>query len=754
MNVAAAVCADLPALDDPDALARFTRWRIDSDGARRAESSLRLSGLHCAACAGLIEAALLRVEGVLSVRVNAAAAIAQVHWDPARTRASALVAAVRRAGYDAAPDFAADARALHARAQSLALWRLFVAAFCAMQVMMFAAPGYLAAPGDLTPDLARLLQWGSWVLTLPVMAFSAAPFFSGAWRALRQCRIGMDTPVALGLAVTFVASTGAAFDPGGRFGHEVYFDSLTMFVAFLLAARWLEGRARQHAAAALEGVVNTLPEPALRVDAEGRTHSVPASRVAVGERLRVPLGATFPADGVLLAGVTSADESLLSGESHPQAKQQGDEVLAGSLNLGAPVDIRVTRCGAATRQAAIVALLREAMTQRPALVASVDRWAAPFLAAVLTLAGLAAAAWSVIDPARAVWVAVSVLIVTCPCALSLAAPSALLAASGQLARRGLLLRRPDALDVMARVQTLFVDKTGTLTDAQPRWRGLQRLAAGDARPVASDDALLQAAAALAAWSTHPLSRALSARRAADGASAVRWHQVREISGAGLAAHDEQGREWRLGSADFVGASPIPEDDAGQALWFGPPGAALLRFDFEETLRADAAAALLALRQQGIEVRLLSGDRPARVQQVAARLGLSAAQGGATPQDKLAAVRQLQAQGRIVAMLGDGINDAPVLAQADVSLAMGQGTDLARASADAVLLSMRLGDVAQAFALARRARHVVRQNFAWAAAYNAACIPLALVGWLPPWLAGLGMASSSLVVVVNALRLTR
>lgn len=754
MNAAAAVCADPSALDDPEALARFTRWRTDSDGARRGESSLRLSGLHCAGCAGLIEAALLSVDGVQAARVSAAAAIAQVHWDPARTSASALVAAVRRAGYDAAPDFAADARALRARDQALALWRLFVAALCAMQVMMFAAPGYFAEPGDLAPDLAQLLQWASWVLTLPVMSFSAAPFFSGAWRSLRQRRMGMDVPVALGMVVTFVASTGATFDPGGLFGSEVYFDSLTMFVAILLAARWIEGRARQRAAAALEGGADQLPELALRVLGDGRIQAVSASRVAVGDRVRVPLGAMFPADGVLLTGLTSTDESLLSGESRPQPKQLGDEVLAGSLNLGAPVDVRVTRCGQATRQAGIAAMMREAMTQRPALVASVDRWATPFLVAVLVLAGLAAAVWSVIDPARALWVAVSVLIVTCPCALSLAAPSALLAASGNLAGRGVLLRRIDALDVMARVETLFVDKTGTLTEAQPRWQGVQRLAVGEAGKSVTDDELLQSAAALAAWSSHPLSRALSALALTTASPAARWRVVREISGAGLAALDEQGREWRLGSADFVGVKPIADDDAGLALWFGLTGAALLRIDFEEALRPDAAAALVALRQQGIEVRLLSGDRPARVRRLAARLGLSVAQGGASPQDKLVAVRRLQAEGRVVAMLGDGINDAPVLAQADVSLAMGQGTDLARASADAVLLSMRLGDVAQAFSLARRTRQVVRQNFAWAAAYNLVCIPLALTGWLPPWLAGLGMATSSLVVVGNALRLAR
>ena len=747
MNAAVAVYADPQAVDDAEALAGFTRWGADG----QAESSLRLAGLHCASCAGLIEAALMAVPGVHSARVHAAAGLAQVQWDPRQLGPSALIAAVRAAGYDAAPDLALDARALRQREQRLALWRWFVAVFCAMQVMMFAAPMYLAEPGDLAPDLQRLLQWASWLLTLPVLLFSSTPFFTSAWRALRQRRIGMDLPVALGIAVMFVASSGAAFDPGGPFGHEVYFDSLAMFVAFLLGARWFDGRARGRAAEALEAGTASLPERATRVLADGRVERVPAHRLAPGDTVRVVLGAAFPADGTLLRGVTTVNESLLSGESHPLRKAAGDEVLAGSLNLGAPVEMRVTRSGAATRQAAIVALMREATLLRPSATGSSDRWATPFLVGVLLLAAGAAAVWSVIDPSRAVWVAVSVLIVTCPCALSLAAPSALLAASGRLARHGLLLRRADALDAMARVQTLFIDKTGTLTREQPVWRAAVWVGEAASRAPGGDlVALTRAAASQASWSSHPLALALASAVSAPAGAATAWLQTTETAGAGLAAHDAAGCEWRLGSASFVGADAANAD--GLNLWFGPAGRALLRFEFDEALRPDAAAAVADLQRQGIEVRLLSGDRDARVQRLAALLGLSSAQGGSTPARKLAVLRTEQARGRTVAMLGDGLNDAPVLAQADVSLAMGQGADLARRSADAVLLSMRLTGVAEAFALARRTRRVIRQNMVWAVAYNVACIPLALIGALPPWLAGLGMAASSLLVIANSGRL--
>ncbi len=743
-------------LDDAAQTARFTRWARERDGRRVAESSLRLSGLDCAVCAGPIEQALRAVDGVAEVAVHAAALRATVRWDPARTAPSALVAAVRGAGFEAAPDTAAGARALRSGESRQALWRLFVAAFCAMQVMMLATPAYVAGPQGIAPDLERLLDWGAWTMTLPVLLFSAAPFFRGALAALARRRISMDLPVALGLAVGFVASSAAAIDPRGPFGAEVYFDSLTMFVAFLLGARWLELRVRHRAAAALEDTLGALPETADRLGHDGRVERVALARLQPGDRLRVAVGAGFAADGVLLEGTTSADESLLSGESRPQPKAPGDALLAGSVNLAAPVTMRVERCGVDTRHEAIVALMRQAQSQRPDAARWADRWAGPFLWAVLLLAAGAAAVWSVVDPARAVWVAVSVLIVTCPCALSLATPAALLVATDALARRGVLLRRPEALEAMACCTRLFVDKTGTLTEDRLRLAAVQRLGAG--REL-DKDALLAHAAGLAGWSSHPLSRALAeahgaAAGGAPGANA--WQAVREQPGAGLEALGTEGRAWRLGSARWVGGVDPAEAAAapGPAVWFGPSGRALARFDFEEALRPGAAAALQRLADDGLRASLLSGDAPARVQRLAARLPLDDATGGADPAAKLAALAAAQARGEVVAMLGDGINDAPVLARADVSLAMGSGALLARAQADAVLLRDRIDDVAALRALSRRSLRVIRQNIAWAAAYNLACVPLALAGLLPPWAAGLGMAASSLLVVGNALRLAR
>ncbi|HNT40374.1 MAG TPA: cation-translocating P-type ATPase [Rubrivivax sp.] len=752
------VAASAAALDDPLELERCTRWVSGPGGERLAESWLQLSGMYCAACAGTIEHALQAAGGAIEASVVAATQRATVRWDPARTRLSTLVGAVRAAGYEAVPDAAAPARALRRREHRQALWRFFVASFCAMQVMMFATPSYVASGDELSADLRQLLNWAAWFVSLPVMWFAAGPFFRAAWTQLRARRIGMDVPVALALAVTFVGSMGATFDPGGVFGTEVYFDSLTMFLAFLLGGRYLELRARHRAAEDLERTLARLPETVERRCGDGRWETVSVRRLQAGDEVRVALGQAFPADGVVLEGRTRVDEALLSGESEPQWRGAGDAVVAASVNVGAPVRVRVQRVGADTRFEAIVAMMREAMSQRPASARVADRWAAVFLWAVLGLAALGALAWSFIDPSRALWVAVAVLIVTCPCAFSLAAPAALVAAAGGLARRGVVFQRLEAIETLAAADAAFIDKTGTLTEDRLQLREVLLL------PQARGETALDAASArvraasLAQWSQHPLARTLvhagdAGAAGAAAADGIAWHDLDEQRGRGLAGTDEDGRRWRLGAWDFVGGAdeaPWPQ----VRVWLSCQGQVRAGFVLEEQLREGAAEAMARLRAHGLRLTLLSGDERARAEAMAARLGLDAAIGQASPEDKLACVAAAQAGGATVLMVGDGVNDAPVMARADVSLAMGQGALVARTQADAVIVSSRPADLVRAREVATRTMAIVRQNMAWAALYNAACIPLALVGWLPPWAAGLGMATSSLFVILNALRAAR
>jgi Cu2+-exporting ATPase len=742
----------LDVLDDPVEQQRFTRW-VEDGGRQVAESSFQVSGMYCAACSGVIESALTGVDGVVSAQVGSASQRAKVRWDPKRTQVSALVKAVRSAGYDAVPDAAAPAREQRRVERRAALWRVFVASFCAMQVMMFATPSYVATGDELAPDLRQLLNWGSWVVSIPVLLFSAGPFLRNAWRSLRLRRISMDVPVALGILVTFIASTGATFDPDGAFGHEVYFDSFTMFVSFLLAGRFLEMTVRHRAAESLEAALSGMPETALRLEPNGEAMPVSVLRLRAGDRVRVPLGSAFPADGRLLIGPTQADESLLTGESSPVTRQAGDEVVGGSLNVGAPVDMQVERVGADTRFEAIVSMLRDALSQRPALARQADQWAGPFLWGILALAGLAAVAWSWYDPSRALWVAVSVLIVTCPCALSLAAPAALVAAARALARRGVVLQRLDALEALASMSRLFLDKTGTLTQDQPALVALHD-ASGAVLDLTASPVEVGDAALLAAWSAHPLSKVLAQR--APAAVEDRWQAVREQPGSGLEGRRADGSVWRLGSRAWVlGSSsdvaPATDQPVVQ-VWFGPVGQLRWCFEFAEQLRPDALSAVEALRAGGVGLGLLSGDASRRVAHIAEQVGIADVVAGAQPQDKLAHLSRAQARGERVGMVGDGVNDAPVLARADVSFAMGQGALVARVHADAVVVSGRLQDVVMARQLAQRTMQVVRQNLIWAATYNLACIPLALAGYLPPWAAGLGMALSSLLVVGNATRL--
>ncbi|MDR3451974.1 MAG: cation-translocating P-type ATPase [Rhodoferax sp.] len=736
-------------LDDPQEWSSFSRPA--GSGAASWESSVIIEGMHCAACALTLESALLAVAGVASAQVSAASHRARVIWSAELVQPSGWMQAVIKAGYRVLPANDAFANEWRKRESRQALWRWLVAGLCMMQVMMYALPAYVARPGDMTQDAAGLLRWASWVLTLPVMLFSCGPFFISALRDVRHRRISMDLPVALGIAVTFAVSSMGTFDAAGIFGHEVYFDSLTMFVFFLLTGRWLELRLRDRTAGALEALMNRLPDSVQRRCPDGRFERVAVRRLIAGDVVRVLPGESFPADGVLTQGQTLADEALLTGESRPVPRCAGELVMAGSHNLSAAVQMRVEHTGEGTRFAQIVALMQSASLDKPALARLADRIARPFLVAVLLAAAGACIFWWPRDPGHALMVAVAVLIVTCPCALSLATPAAMLAAAGALARRGVLVRRLQALEALASIDTVVFDKTGTLTsDAMV-------LCATHTRDGVSEAQALAMAGALAQHSLHPVSRALVAAGQAH-AQVDEWvaDSVDEVAGQGLCGPVHRGAGAGaallcLGSASFCGVQ-VPAVQALHACLSDGQGW-LATFELTEAVRPDAQATLQALRADGIEVCLLSGDTPLAVARLAARVGIEQAWGGCSPSDKLAFLRGAQRRGRKVAMVGDGFNDGPVLAGAHASFAFGQAVPLAQAQADFVVMGDRLEPVAQTLRLARRTMRVVRQNLAWAAIYNAVCIPLAVLGWLPAWLAGLGMALSSLIVVLNALRLS-
>nr|WP_228529972.1 cation-translocating P-type ATPase [Diaphorobacter caeni] len=719
--------------------------------------------MHCAACALSIEDALRQVPGVLEVDVSAATRRARVVWRPAQVLPSQWMAAVRKAGYRSLPAMDALMREQRLRESRRALWRWLVAGFCMMQVMMYAWPAYQATPGDLSLEMETLLRWASWVISVPVMFFACGPFFSSALRDIRERRVSMDLPVAIGMLITFVVSTLGTFDPGGPFGAEVYFDSLTMFVFFLLSGRLLELRLRDRTAGALEAVANRLPDSVERKNIDtGEFVRVTTRRLKVGDIVRVLPGEAFPADGRITAGETQADEALLTGESRPLSKPLGASVCAGSYNLRAVVEMRVEQTGDGTRFAQVVALMESASLQKPRLAQLADKVARPFLIAVMLAALAAAVWWWPTSPSHAAMVAVAVLIVTCPCALSLATPVSMLTAAGTLARNGVLVRNLQGLESLASVDAVVFDKTGTLTRD-----GLSVLAVHESAEASiTRQQALALAVALARHSLHPVSRAVAAFGGAQVASAEvdTWvlESVREVSGSGVLAiarhpaFPDEALNVRLGSAKFSNAAP--REDGGQevVLSLDVQGAlrVALRLELCEDMRSESTAVIAALQREGIHVELLSGDNAAVVRRVAGQVGIADAHGDCTPHDKLARLRELQTAGRHVAMVGDGLNDGPVLAGAHVSFAFGRSVPLAQSRSDFVVMGDQLELVWQSLLLARRTMRVVRQNLLWSAVYNAVCVPLAIAGYMPAWLAGLGMAASSLLVVLNAARLAR
>ncbi|MBE0625955.1 MAG: heavy metal translocating P-type ATPase [Burkholderiales bacterium] len=734
---------DFRIYDDPEVQRGF----VHTVGNGECDAALMLEGIRCTACVWLNQSMLGRLPGVLGVGINATTHRAQLRWDPKRIKLSEILAAVRNIGYRAHPYDVRQQEAAQRAEQKQSLWRLFVAGFGMMQVMMYALPVYLAEPGSMTTDIEQLMRWAGLMLTLPVVTYSAGPFFQSAWRDLRLARMGMDLPVALGIGVAFTASAWSTLSGHG----EIYFDSVSMFVFLLLCGRYLEIKARHAVARSLDFLSRAIPEVAVRVAHSGESEQVSVSALRPGDRVLVRSGERVPVDGVVEDGKSFVDESLLTGESSPVARKAGDRLTGGSTNVADPLLMRVERIGADTVLSSIVRLMQQAAAERPRLVANAERVTGWFVAATLVLAAGAAATWWLIEPGRALWVAVSILVVTCPCALSLATPVALTVATGRLARQGLIVCRGHVVETLARATDVVLDKTGTLTV------GRLRLMRTDVLAEMEEADCLRIVAVLEQGSMHPIAKALLA--AGPPSSAMR--DSKHHAGLGLEA-ELDGHVYRLGRPEFVmaahgtswrwQAAPLPAGCSVAML--GDESRCLALFVFEDALRPDAGGFIEALKQAGKRVHLLSGDRSEAVERIASILGIESAVANASPQEKLGYVQALQRDGRVVAMVGDGINDAPVLAQAGVSIAMSDGAWISQRQADAVLLSGRLGDLRAAFGTAASTLRIIRENLFWALGYNLIAVPLAALGMVTPWMAGIGMSASSLIVILNSLRLLK
>ena len=731
--------------------ADFQKSFVKKLGESEREASLLLEGITCAACIWLNEQHVGKLPGIIAVDINYATRRARVRWDESRIRLSDILGAIAAIGYRAYPYDAAKNEEISRKERRDALWRLWVAGFGMMQVMMYAYPMYIA-DGDMTADVESMMRWASLLLTLPVVFYSAAPFFRNAWRDLRLRRVGMDVPVALGVGAAFVASCWATFWQAG----EVYFDSVTMFVFFLLGGRYLEMTARQKAVSVTEALARLLPAFAQKMPnfpVDRSTEQRVVADLSPGDYVLVRAGDIVPADGLVVEGVSCADEALLTGESRPVPKSRGEPVTGGTINAESPLIVQVEQVGTRTRLSAIISLMERAAAEKPRIVELADRIASYFVATLLIVAAAVAVGWYFVDPSRALWITVSVLVVTCPCALSLATPIALTVAAGALAKDGLLVTRGHAIETLARATHFVFDKTGTLTTGRMHLVDVAVLGALER------DECLAVAAALEQSSEHPVPTAL--RRAAGAALPPATDVVAE-PGQGIAA-TIAGRNCRIGRPAYalaLGNGALPEaaaawlDSGDTVVALADATGCLALFRIGDEVRPESAALIAELLAAGRKVVLLTGDAPAVARRVAGQLDITDVRASVTPQGKHDCVTALQAGGAVVAMIGDGVNDAPVLAQAQVSVAMGGGAQLARTQSDFVLLSENLDHLRHGLRRAIKAMEVIRQNLWWSFAYNFIALPLAIAGYVTPWLAGIGMSASSLLVVLNSLRIQR
>jgi len=715
-------------------------------------ASLILEGIVCAACVWLNEKHVSHLTGVKSFSINYATQRARISWDDSLIQLSDILKAISDIGYRAYPFDPSRHEEIHKKERQRALIRLAVAGLGAMQVMMLAIALYAGDYSGIDTNMKLFFRWVSAFIATPVVLYSAQTFFKGAWSDLKRKQLGMDVPIALAISGAYVASVWATATNSG----QVYFDSVTMFTFFLLVGRFVELRARQRSGEVADALIKLLPVMASRV-IQDKVEQVLVNELVAGDHLQVKPGETIPADAIIIDGQSSIDESLVTGESFPLRRVINDKVIGGTVNIESPLIVQVTHTGEDSVLAGIQRLLDRAQTEKPHIACIADKAASIFVAVILVLALTVGFFWWQIDSSRAFWVVLSMLVVTCPCALSLATPAAMTAATGALTRLGVLITHAHALESLAKVDTFVFDKTGTLTQGQialQQTKELGSLSASECQ---------QLAFSLEQASEHPVAKAFQHLSFEQ----LSCSQVMAEVGLGVEAVVNNTR-YRIGKQAWVAkltSMNLKDTMLGKQLnlsgnkvnsqvYLASETQWLAVFTLEDKLRDNASAMVADLSQLNVKTLLLSGDQKKVVDNTATALNIKTCYAEQSPDDKLNVIKDLQQQGHIVAMVGDGVNDAPVLAAAQVSIAMGSGTELAQASSDMVLLSENLNHLPQSIIHARKTMGIVKQNLAWAVLYNLTALPLAALGYVAPWLAAIGMSASSLFVVLNALRLMK
>lgn len=723
--------------DDAELAENFSE--TNSDGSVSAR--LLLGGMTCAACTWLIEQSLSRVDGVKQAQVNLQQSRLDIRFNPESLALSDIFARVDALGYSPRPFQTSTQRQQMAQEYRTELRRLAVAGFGMMQVGMFAIALHA---GDIQGIEARyqgLLRGFSLLVASFVVLYSARPFFSTAWRHLKLGTLVMDLPVALAIGLAWLASAWATFTGTG----QVYFDSVVMFTFFLLLGRFLERRVRQRNALTWFDAESTLPD-AVSVRRKEKWVTLPRSQVQAMDTVLVRAGQTVPVDAIIVSGESAVKEDTFNGEHLPRSVSPGDSIYAGTVNTEAALEARVLGSYRDSRLAALQRSVEMAQGEKPQLAKLADRIASWFVGGILLVTSATALVWSQLAPDQALWITLSVLVISCPCALALATPAALTSAASALRAGGVIVRGENALESLSRTTHLIFDKTGTLTEGA--------LSIVDVVPLAELDreTLLASGAALQHYSNHPVARAFEGIDGAPGFEAVEYR-----IGAGLQA-ERDGQTWRMGSEQFCRALvpelPAAPDDGRYWIALCRDDSPLAWIGLDDSVRSEAGEVIARAVKAGLQVELLTGDSSSQGPKLASELGIEHIEKGLEPQQKMSHVKRLQEQGAVVSMVGDGLNDAPVLSLADASFAVAGATDLARTQADFVIVGGDLHTVTDTWAKARQCRRIILQNFGWALGYNICAIPLAAMGYIPPWAAAIGMSLSSLLVVANSLRLNR
>lgn len=738
-ELTASELAELAVYDSPELIKDFVYLGENN----LAEATLAVDGITCAACGWLIENQINQLEGVEFTGVNLSAQRASLKWDIKKLPFSKLLAEFKSLGYAAQPWLADAQQEKLEKQQKTAIRRLIIAAIGSMQAMLFGISLEAGVLSNFMEDeFILLFQWLSFLVTTPVVVYSAVPFFSSAWQELKQKRLNMDVPVSLAIGLGYLASIWALITQTG----QLHFYAVAMFTFFLLFGRYIEMRTRHKIGMAGNALESLLPQAALVLNEQGVEEFIPSRSLKSGSKLVVKPGHTFAADGKILEGESTINQATMTGEYLPQPFGPGDRVLAGTQNIASPLIIEVEKTGQDVRLASISRLSERALAEKPAIATLANNIASYFVAALLVIASVTFITWLNIDSSRAFWVVISLLIVTCPCALALATPTALAVANSTLARQGVLITRGSVLEGLAKIDHIIFDKTGTLTEGRLELKETYWL--GDA-----DDTRQQKvkaiAAALESFSEHPIARAFTTGTQVD----LKAEDIVATTGQGIAG-TINGVMYKLGKASFAAPSQLPLQPTKDGQWvlLADEKQPLAWFRLTDQLRADSALMLKELDKLQISYELLSGDQEGPVAALAEELGIKNFIANATPEAKLARLKVLQQEGKQVVMVGDGVNDVPVLSAAKVSIAMGDATDLAKTSADLLLLSSRLALIPLAINKARLTKRAIKQNLGLSLVYNLIAIPAAAMGLVPPWLAALGMTSSSLAVVINALRL--